>query len=100
MFVLVGLAAVLTTTSGFKLKGGVASLAKAVVPTTTSVKYVIPTETAYTTVPSTCYVAVNVTGNCRKRRNLQEKPIIISLDDDDIDIDDIIPSLPRYCFLN
>jgi hypothetical protein len=60
-----------------------------IVPKTTSVKYVVPVVTSFTTVPSTCYVAVNVTGGCRRRRSLEEKPDVIQLDDD------ILPTLPR-----
>lgn len=61
-----------------------------IVPKTTSVKYVVPVVTSFTTVASTCYVAVNVTGGCRRRRSLEEKPDVIQLDDDDI-----LPTLPR-----
>lgn len=75
----------------------VTNLAKmALVPKSTSVKYVIPIVTEFKTVPSTCFIAVNVTGDCRRRRAFTEKPIIISLDDEDaVDIDDILPTLPR-----
>ncbi|KAI9563614.1 hypothetical protein GHT06_011078 [Daphnia sinensis] len=79
---LMALVAGLTTVQGWKVQ---------LVPKTTSVKYVVPVVTSLTTVPSTCYVTVNVTGDCRRRRSIEEKPIITSLDD----IDDILPTLPR-----
>lgn len=66
-----------------------------IVPKMTSVKYVVPVVTSFTTVPSTCYVPMNVTGDCRRRRSIEEKPDIISLGDD-IDVENIFPTLPRY----
>ena len=66
-----------------------------IVPKVTSVKYVVPVVTSFTTVPSTCYVPMNVTGDCRRRRSIEEKPDIISLGDD-IDVENIFPTLPRY----
>jgi hypothetical protein len=79
MVVLV-LAGIITAIHGWKVQ---------IVPKTTSVKYVVPVVTSFTTVASTCYVAVNVTGGCRRRRSLEEKPDVIQLDDD------ILPTLPR-----
>ena len=70
-----------------------------IVPKMTSVKYVVPVVTSFTTVPSTCYVPMNVTGDCRRRRSIEEKPDIISLGDD-IDVDNIFPTLPRYLSLH
>lgn len=77
---------------------GMVGLAKKVFVPTTSVKYVIPVVTSLTTVSSTCFIAVNVTGNCRRRRwSSQQEAVILSLDDtDEFDIDTILPSLPRY----
>lgn len=76
---------------------GVADLAKKVtlLPRTTSVRYVVPVVTSVQTVASTCFIPVNVTGDCRRRRAaFQERPVIIAVDDD-VDIDAILPSVPR-----
>ncbi|KAK4026741.1 hypothetical protein OUZ56_015767 [Daphnia magna] len=81
---LMALVAGLRTVQGWKVQ---------LVPKTTSVKYVVPVVTSLTTVPSTCYVTVDVTGDCRRRRSAEEKPTITSMDD--VDIDDILPTLPR-----
>ena len=90
------LLALAATATPCRIPNCVTNLAKMLlVPRTTSVKYVIPIVTEFRTIPSTCFIPVNVTGNCRRRRAFSEKPIIISLDDEDIDIDDILPTLPR-----
>jgi hypothetical protein len=65
-----------------------------IVPKTTSVKYVVPVVTSFTTVSSTCYVPVNVTGVCRRRRSVEERPDVFPLDDN-LHIEDILPTLPR-----
>lgn len=46
--------------------------------TSTSTKYVVTTSTYTTTISTTCFVTVGVTGACRKKRNMEEKPIILS----------------------
>lgn len=79
--------------AGFQ--GVVAGLAKKIFVQSSSARYIIPVVTSLTTVPSTCFMTVNVTGNCRRRRSFQEKPLILSLDDEDVDIDTILPTLPR-----
>lgn len=79
--------------AGFQ--GVVAGLAKKIFVTSTSARYVMPIVTSLTTVSSTCFITVNVTGNCRRRRTLEEKPLILALDDEDVDIDTILPTLPR-----
>lgn len=63
----------------------------------TSVKYVVPTRTSFTTVPLTCYSTLDVTGPCRRRRSFQERPAILAFDTGEpLDIDQILPT-PKRC---
>ena len=70
------------------------------ISTTTSTKYIVPTTvTSTTTVASTCYSPVNVTGGCRRKR---DKPSIINMDEEMtelFDIDHILPSSPSHRYL-
>ena len=70
------------------------------IPMTTSVKYVVPTVTSFTTVAVTCYSAVDVTGQCKRRRRrhlaVGDEPIILTGDGEMFDIDTILPTPTRY----
>lgn len=66
------------------------------IPMSTSVKYVVPTVTSFTTVAVTCYSAVDVTGQCRRRRRrhlaVGDEPVILTGDGEMFDIDTILPT--------
>ena len=47
---------------------------------TTTTKWLSTTSTC--TTATTCAVLVNATSQCRRRRGIQEKPIVLSLDED------------------
>jgi hypothetical protein len=47
---------------------------------TTTTKWLATTSTCTTS--TTCAVLVNATSQCRRRRGIQEKPVILSLDEE------------------